>query len=368
MSTALNLQTSINPTVQEWFDSRKDLRTAFLAKHKLAGISLAPVGEDCAFRRYFRLKDKDHSLILMESMTADSAMATPGHNLSDFIRIGSWLRGQGLHTPEIYEVDEKQGYVLMEDFGDLSFRKAMDGTVKREQLYDLGADVLIALSKVDASGLRLPNYYDSHVHKGRRRVVDWYMPAVTGRANGDGLAEDYLTVWDSIEKKLPSCPQGFLHIDYHLENLMWLADRQGLQRCGLLDFQGAMTGPVPYDLLNLLEDARMDIPDSIRKSALERFCKGMTADEKKSFLSWYRVLATQFHCRVIGQFVRLAVRDGKTRYLQHLPRLADYIRRGLEDPLLAPLAQWFGEQNMSFEKSPAIDPAALRRLIRSDAF
>ncbi|HTK84930.1 MAG TPA: phosphotransferase, partial [Patescibacteria group bacterium] len=63
-----------------------------------------------------------------------------------------------------------------------------------------------------------------------------------------------------------------------------------------------------------------------------------------------------------------AVRDGKTRYLQHLPRLADYIRRGLEDPLLAPLAQWFGEQNMPFEKSPTIDPAALRRLIRSDAF
>jgi N-acetylmuramate 1-kinase len=355
-------------SLHEWFDSRAGLRQMFLAQCKWPAGALEPVGEDCAFRRYFRLRNRERSVILMESVPTGAVMATPGHNLVDFIRIAAWLRGHGLNAPEIYEADEKNGYILMEDFGDLSFKKAMEQGADRAGLYRLGTDVLIDLHGIDAAGLALPSYYQSHVHAGRRRVVDWYMPAVLRRKNPEGLAADYLAVWSAIEKNLPSCPQGFLHIDYHVENLMWLPDRKGPQRCGLLDFQGAMTGPVPYDLVNLLEDARMDIPGAIRRAMLERFCAALTPQDRAAFRSWYRVLATQFHCRVIGQFIRLALRDNKTRYLQNLPRLSAYIAQGLEYPLLAPLKEWFSAQGVDFKKVPAIDADRLRSLIRPDAF
>ena len=356
---------------QEWFEKRKHLRDAFLQAHGWENATLHPVGEDGAFRRYFRLRDTaGKAVILMEAVPEGHNMATPGHSILDFIRLSKYLRNIGIAAPEVYEVDAKEGYVLLEDFGDVSFKAAWEkGIVPRDDLYGLATDVLARMREQGKPGdIALPDYYQSHVHTGRRRVIDWYVPAVRGAQNPDGLVEDYLAVWDKIEESLPPVPCGFLHIDYHFENLMWNPSRAGLDRCGVLDFQGAMTGPLPYDLANLLEDARVDVPADLRDAMMDRYCSSMTPDEREVFQSWYRVLATQFHCRVIGQFIRLAVVDGKTRYLPMIPRIAGYIRDGLKDPVLAPLDQWFKAQGIDFTQvngfyAPAIQPA-----IRPDAF
>ena len=360
-------------SIQDWFETRTDARAAFLARIGWGGAALSPVGEDCAFRRYFRLRwgegEGERTAILMESVPDGSAIATPGHNMLDFVRIGAYLRALGLQAPEVYEADELQGYILLEDFGDTSFKQALAQGVDRVVLYGLATDVLSALRRLAGpDDIDLPRYYKSHVHTGRRRVVDWYMPAARGRKNPDGLAEEYLAVWDSIERKLPPAPVGFLHIDYHFENLMWMPTQKNLARCGILDFQGAMSGPIPYDLANLLEDARVDVSADLRTAMLDRYCADMPASERAIFLSWYRVLASQFHCRVIGQFIRLAVRDGKTRYLPHIPRVAGYLRAGLEDPLLAPLKKWFAGQGVDFSATGGFDPARVKAFIREDAF
>lgn len=355
----------------EWFETRTQLRESFLAAQGLGGLPLTPVGEDSAFRRYFRLKKPDgKNVILMETVPEGSPIATPGHNMLDYVRLSAYLRAIGLNAPEVYEGNENEGYLLLEDFGDLSFKKAQEqGVADRDTLYALATDVLAWIRQNGKAGdVELPEYYASHVHTGRRRVIDWYLPAVRGQLNPDGLAEDYLRVWDKIEAGLPPVPTGFLHIDYHFENLMWVEGRQGLGRCGILDFQGAMHGPVPYDLANLLEDARVDVPENLRADMMKRYCQSMTDEERETFQSWYRVLATQFHCRVIGQFIRLAVRDGKPRYLPMIPRLAGYIREGLKDPVLAPLAAWFSQQGMDFSVVDGFQPAVILPNIRPDAF
>ena len=356
---------------QEWFETRTGSRTAFLSAHGLGHVRIAKVGEDSAFRRYFRLtRDDGSTVILMEAVPDGSPMATPGHSMLDFVRLSAYLRSIGLAAPEVYEVDDAEGYLLIEDFGDTSFKLAQEnGVATRADLYALSTDVLSWLRQNGRAGdVDLPDYYASHVHTGRRRVIDWYLPAPRSVQNPDGLVDDYLAVWDAIESGLPSVPRGFLHIDYHFENLMLVPGRSGLARCGVLDFQGAMTGPVPYDLANLLEDARVDVPADLRATMMNRYCQTMTPAERAVFQSWYRVLATQFHCRVIGQFIRLAVRDGKPRYMAMIPRIAGYIRNGLSDPVLAPLAAWFDAQGIDFSVVDGFDPEAIQPLIRPDAF
>lgn len=358
------------PKIQDWFESREDLRGQFLRRLGIRDDALSPVGEDCAFRRYFRARQPDgRTAILMEAVPDGAAFATPGHNIHDFVRIDDYLRARGLNAPRIYSQDTENGYLLLEDFGSVSFKTALKDGVSREQLYELATDVLRFLrERAVATDINLPRYYDSHVHIARRRLIDWYMPVLRQQRVADGIAGEYLDAWDRIEQSLPPVPQGFLHIDYHFENLMWLPEREGLMRCGILDFQGAMAGPLPYDLANLLEDARVDVPQDLREAMLARFCQGMTEKEESVFRSWYRVLATQFHCRVLGQFIRLAVKDGKDRYLQHLPRLAGYIREGLRDPVLLPLKEWLESQDMDFSSVPEIDIDRIRPLMRPDAF
>ena len=356
-------------SIIDWFDARQVLRDAFLRQHGWGDAVILPVGDDCAFRRYLRLsREGVVPVILMEAVPDGYSIATPGHSLHDFVRIGRALNAQGLRTPALYAVDEAEGYILMEDLGSHSFKWALNAGQERDELYGIATDVLMRLHAA-AIDIPLPDYYASHVHTGRRRLVDWYMPAVTGRKVGDGTVESYLDVWDEIEQSLPPCPRGFLHIDFHFENLMLLENQSGnIARCGILDFQGAMRGPVPYDLANLLEDARVDVPRLLRDSMLNRFCASMDSAEKAVFLDWYRVLATQFHCRVIGQFIRLAIRDGKDRYLQHIPRVAGYIRDGLQSPVLAPLAEWCSVHGLDFAKTEGFDIDAIRPLIRTDAF
>lgn len=353
---------------EDWFESRQVLRQRFVDRCGWRSAVFEPVGQDCAFRRYFRLRMDSKTAILMEAVPDDHERATPGHKLSDYIRIGSALKKRGLNTPAIYEAAENDGYLLLEDFGDVSFKQALNRDGDEKLLYGLAADILSELNQsAKAWDIALPDYYKSHVHKGRQRVIDWYVPAVHKAQNPDDCVKNYLAVWDIIEKTLPPCPQGFLHIDYHVENLMYLPERSGLQQCGILDFQGAMKGPLPYDLANLLEDVRIDVPADRRKEMLDYACRQMDAEQKEAFQAWYRILATQFHCRVIGQFIRLAVKDGKQRYLDYLPRVCGYLREGLNDPVLLPLSDWFTEQGIDFTVD-RIDVSALSPFIRDDAF
>lgn len=328
----------------------------FLDKH---GWSIdKPVGRDSSIRRYFRVTKNGQSAILMETVPDDSPYATPGHSLMDFILIGGWLQEVGLKSPQIYEQDLDQGYLLLEDFGSQCFRDAIRGGEDVTKLYEIGSAVLDHLSMQNCD-LNLPNYYDSHVHKRHRRVVDWYVPLALQKQNDDGLLEGYYAAWQEIERYLPPCPQGFVHVDFHAQNLMWLPDEEGLKRCGILDFQGAMIGPQPYDLANLLEDARNDIPADIKEAALSKF------DE--TFRQWYRVLATQFHCRVIGQFIKQAVMDENPQYLHHIPRLERYIHEALKDPVLKPLNDFFAGQGIDFSAIGDFNASEVRTYINPDA-
>ncbi|MCB1720471.1 MAG: phosphotransferase [Alphaproteobacteria bacterium] len=318
-----------------------------------------PLGQDSSIRRYFRVKKGDKTAILMETVPDDSAHATPGHSLGDFIRIAGWLRDIGLKAPEIYERDLKNGYLLLEDFGDTCFRDALDSGEDASMLYGLARDILDHIAAQNCS-LDLPDYYDAHVHRRHRRVVDWFMPLMRQCPNEEGLVEEYHAIWTAIEKTAPPARRGFLHIDFHAQNLMWLPGESGLKRCGILDFQGAMIGPHPYDLTNLLEDARRDAPADVKAQIID------SLDEETRI--WFRILATQFHCRVIGQFIRQAVIDENPAYLKHIPRLQNYLAEGLKNPIMAPLAHWFTEQGIDFTRhAPLENLESLRSLIAEDA-
>lgn len=345
---------------QEYFEGRGDKRCSFLKTHLRAVHDVLPLAEDWASRRYFRVREEGgRSFVLMEAIPDHTGHFTPGHKLSDFIRINKALRSVGIRAPEIIAADESEGYLLLEDFGDVSVYAALDGGENPARLYERATDVLVAFrDRLKVDDLALPEYYEGHIHKGRQRIVDWYVPATRREKNRDGLLESYLFAWNGIEKSLPPCPVGFVHGDFHAQNLMLLPGGM----LGVLDFQGALRGPLPYDLANLIEDIRRDVPADIHAAMLERY----GGDD--CFLAWFRVLATQFHCRILGQVLRLAIIQQKTDFLKFIPRVQHYIRKALNDPVLAPLAQWMKEERIDLTVTDCFDPERVRLFIREDAF
>ena len=341
----------------------------FLRNVGWEGAHLIPVGEDWSQRKFFRVEKDGKTAILMHSVPDDDPRMSPGHRLRDFVRISEYLDKIGFSVPQVIAHNLPHGILLVEDFGSSIFSELiMRDPEKERDMYLLATHTLMHLyHQTDHANIDLPNYYDSHIHKGHRRVVDWYMPAVLHRQNSDPLVQQYLDVWTKIEKQLPPVKTCVLHGDFHAGNLMWLPERHHIKQAGIIDFQQAMIGPSPYDLVNLLEDARREVPVKLRQECLLMFVSNMKNEERESFLAWYPVLATQFHCRVIGQAIRLAVREKKTRLLSVIPVLRRHLIRDLHSSILHPLRDWFIEQEIDFSTKTPVEIDKIKQFIRPDA-
>jgi hypothetical protein len=280
----------------------------------------------------------------------DASAAEDRYEIFDFIRIAGWLNETGLKAPEIFVAAPEDGFLILEDFGNVSFGAAL-AAENPALLYETARSVLDHLARQDVAKLALPDFFDSAIYRKRDQFIEWYAPLV--RPGAQNTIDGYRAAWAEIEAALPPCPQGFVHGDYHAENLMRIpgVTLPGLKSLGILDFQSALYGPLPYDLGNLLEDARRDIPREIRDAAL--------SGHDEPFLLWYRVLTTQFHCRVAGLFVKLAAEQGRSEYLIHLPRLRFYISEALETPVLAPLKRFLAQERIHMDVPPDLSGLAL---------
>jgi aminoglycoside/choline kinase family phosphotransferase len=133
--------------------------------------------------------------------------------------------------------------------------------------------------------------------------------------------------------------------DFHSPNLLWLAEREGVARVGLLDFQDAVLGSPAYDVASLLMDARVDVSEVMELKLLARYAIGRKARDPGfdpvRFAGRYAVLGAQRATKILGIFARLDRRDRKPQYLRHLPRVWNYLLRSLQHPALAELQNWY---------------------------
>lgn len=318
----------------------------YLFKHGWETVELLP--QDGTARTYTRVRKGDKTALLMDVPPTDNT-------LPEFLRIGAYLNKNGIRTPDIYEADKKLGLALIEDFGSTPMRIAIERGDDMGGLYD---KALALLDQIKALNHLPPlrDYNSTNVHIGRQRVIGWYLPASVERPNARGEVERYFAVWDEIEKQLPYYKSGFVHGDYHVDNLMVLDDGS----LGVIDFQDAMYGPQQYDLGNLLEDMRMEVPADIQAKA-----KARLSEEERA---WMRILTTQFHCRLTGLILWWAIKDNKPHYTRFLPRVENYIRAALKDPILKPLKDYFDDLGLDFTLSQRLNIEQAKQYIAPDAF
>jgi N-acetylmuramate 1-kinase len=302
---------------------------AFLRTTDWGDVPAVSLAGDASFRRYYRIGANGSSAVLMDA-------PPPQEDVRPFITVAALLRGLGLSAPEVLAEDHDQGFLLLEDFGDDTYTRLLAHGADEPSLYALAVDTLVALQR--AVELRhtpeLPSYDIERLLGEAALLVDWYRPLASW------LREEYLALWRAVlPEALASAPTVVLR-DYHVDNLMLLPGRAGIKGCGLLDFQDAVTGPPSYDLVSLLEDARRDIPDSLRRAMTDRYLAAFPALDRGAFLRSAAILSAQRNCKILGIFTRLWKRDGKRQYLAHIPRVWRLLETDLRHPALIPIARW----------------------------
>jgi N-acetylmuramate 1-kinase len=176
-------------------------------------------------------------------------------------------------------------------------------------------------------------------------LLDWLWPAINGAPASDSVRAEFSALWAPVIDRLLALPGGWFLRDYHSPNLIWLPERKGVARVGILDFQDALNESFAFDLVSLLQDARIDVPEDLESELLAHYCREVQRREPTfdpaAFAAAYADFGAQRNTRLLGLWARLLKRDGKPQYLQHFPRTWGYLARNLRNPSLAPLATWY---------------------------
>ncbi|MEM7072776.1 MAG: hypothetical protein AAF418_04325, partial [Pseudomonadota bacterium] len=205
-----------------------------------SNFSCSELKHDASRRRYVRLHGlRIKKLRLSGLRRSFIGVTTPDihRDLIMFRRIGLRLRKWGFSVPAIYSTDLENGAALMEDFGDLTFARALELPVTGRQavLYQLALQVLIKLQLQSMHPKEqfwltrnLPFYHHQSLADEATRFIDGYWPHVMGQPADPGLRTEWHAIWNDLYANMESLQPVMVLRDYHVENLMLLCDRSDI--------------------------------------------------------------------------------------------------------------------------------------------
>ena len=297
---------------------RSAARLAFVRQHLPdPEFRITPASVDASFRSYWRVTAGGSSLILMDAPPDKEPIAP-------WLDIGARLRGAGVHAPEVVASDAVAGFVLMEDLGTRTYLPELNAA-SADALYSDAFDALFAMqSRVEAADL--PRFDTSRTIPEMELLGEWFLQRHLGYTPSCGDWDVIEVAFRLVATALDAQPRRFMHRDYHSRNLMITEHGNP----AVIDFQGAMLGPITYDLASLLRDCYIAWPSARVEAWVEAYrarlaAAGIIAVDGARFRRWFDLTGLQRHIKVLGLFCRLNYRDRKAGYLADLPRVFAYV-------------------------------------------
>lgn len=276
---------------------------------------------DLSSRKFMRLVRPGGSGILMDAYP-DNERSTEA-----FVRMTEWLRKANLSAPMIIAGKPDDGLLLLEDLGDLKVAGLFEAERRRRvTLYTGILDLLIHIRNQAPPPLACPSALDL---VRMTLLADDYYPGL----DASGLSAFRSLLETVLADLVAESPSVSLR-DFHADNLMWLPDRNGFARFGILDYQDAfLTHPV-YDLVSLLTDARTEIDPEFRAEMVRKYAKKSGDDPERLGIA-FAAFSAQRNLRILGIFFRSARDHGKTHHLSKVPRVHRYLVEALSHPVFA---------------------------------
>lgn len=297
------------------------------------GANLAPASADASFRRYFRVSKDGKTAIAMDA-PPDKENCTP------FVDITARLHHAAVAAPELYAKNLLDGFLLLEDFGQLPLLNRLD-PLNVDSLYKSAMDTLLHIQQADIENL--PEYSAELLRREVDLMPEWFLQTHLGLAAEELPTELLETTFNDLLEAILEQPVAFVHRDYHSRNLMLTHEH----KLGVIDYQDAVWGPITYDLVSLLRDCYVVWPQQHVKRWALNFHKEAIAEgvlppvDEVSFMRWFDLMGLQRHLKVLGVFSRLNHRDGKSGYLKDLPLTLSYVLSiGSQHPETAHLVEW----------------------------
>jgi tRNA threonylcarbamoyl adenosine modification protein YjeE len=341
---------------------------AFLDAHGRGGLRRRHLQGDASTRSYERLYGDGETLVLMNhpaeaddalgrARVAARAAARLAEGPRPFLAFALALSEVGVRVPAVLAHDLDRGLLLLEDLGSEPCVAGRPPSPIPER-YTVAAELLAALHARDLPATIPDGVGGSHAIPVCDRSVlaaevgvflEWGFPRYAGRQPSPDERAAFLALWEPLFDEILAGPVTWMLRDYHSPNLLWLAHETGIRRLGVLDFQDTVLGHPAYDVVSLVEDARVDVAADLETALVETYLarrRGEPGFDEAAFRRALAILSAQRNTRILGVFARLCDRDGKPGYLAHVPRLWTYLDRVLDEPVLRPLKLWYEDARL----------------------
>ena len=284
---------------------------------------ITPISSDASFRRYFRITTSrlDHTLILMDSPPEKEP-------LQKFLSRAKIFNELKIRIPNIYSKNIPMGFLIIEDFGDITLFKKISENKDPTTFLISALDLVL---KIEAEYKKKSASFNRRVKTFSKKIIleeldlfrNWYVGTHLGQKSKYFPLHNFQTFTDLLVSSMLREPQTLIHRDFHSKKLMYLNKSK---KIGVLDFQDALIGPLTYDLVSLLKDAYIDYNEDIENTCLKYFFekikeRQLVKGSFESFKNSYDFTAIQRNLKIIGIFCRLKYRDNKNNYLRYLNKL-----------------------------------------------
>ena len=312
-------------------DLRNIERINFLKNNRIDYVQITPLKVDASSRKYFRIFLKDGKTFIL----ADDELKR--NKLPEFTELSSFLIKHGIHVPEVFVSDFENGFLLIEDLGDDTFTRLLAQGKDENFLYQLGTDALIKIAQINERPNCCSNLTKERLINDICFFVDWYIPMAKGSPLSPKDRKTFIDLIAPLAELAFKVPNRMVLWDYHVDNIML---PQNAKECSLIDFQDAMWGPLTYDIMSLLEDARREVRKDIQEKMKQTFFDSLKGVKKEDFNDSYAFLSMFRHMRVLGRFTILAYVNGKPQYLKFVPHLWHMLEKTLEYPKFKEIKNW----------------------------
>lgn len=286
-------------------------------------LTIHPLAGDASFRRYARIHSNNKRYMLMDA-PPDKENSLP------FVQIDQWLDEHGVRVPHIVAKDLEQGFILLEDFGDVLLSTVLNEQTV-DQYYAQAIKQLIGLQQLPTDSEVIPAYSHEKLVSEMALFHEWFLKFLNIEPTEQEQALIQQTYQLLADTALAQ-PQVVVHRDYHSRNLMVLTDEADL---GVIDFQDAVIGAYTYDLVSILRDAYVQWPVEQVQKWVGQFWELLPSEQTANktlpqFMQEFDYMAAQRHLKILGIFIRLNLRDGKTGYMKDIPLVFFYLLQELQ--------------------------------------
>ena len=283
------------------------------------------IKSEASKRTFYRLIKDSNSLVCLDS-------GNEKKEYNNFLKIHSYLSKVNVSIPNIYDNDDINNILILEDFGNLRFDKILKDYPLKKLLKYAVKTLIVLKNDIYYNNSYELSVYNYNVFKSEiSEFLDFYYPYVHNKEISKNLIEEFYGCWQSYFDSINFNFINFVHKDFNINNLIYLPSRKDHLRCGILDFQGAFWGESCWDLFSLLEDSRIYFDDQFNDYFIKYYYKSTNQNiDIVDYKEKYYMLNCARQTRLLGRWIKLSKELNQSFYLGFIETTKRRLVKGIE--------------------------------------